>query len=186
MARKPTPRKPGGDGPPRGGVPEHIKVEIVSRLACYDRICDIQADLRERGIEISDRGIAFYNAETCQRSPKKWRDLFFQARESFLTELAKEPVTHRAFRVRRLGMLHERALLANEREEAAKYLEQAAKEVGGFYTNISKVQGAVLHDHRHRVEDMTSDEKRNMLADRLAEAAAKLRSAPDAHPQTKH
>ena len=54
-------------------------------------------------------------------------------------------------------------------------LEQAAKEVGNVYTNVSRQTGRV--DHAHLIVEVSADERRNMLADRLRKAFDRMPTA---------
>ena len=64
--------------------------------------------------------------------------------------------------------------LADLFQERRAILEQAAKEVGGVFTNVSRTENASI------VATMpaTIEERRNMLADRLGEALRKGLLAP--------
>lgn len=167
--------KPGGVRPeshPR--MTDDVRAEIVMRLAMYDTVADIQADLRARGIEITHQAIGAYNAETngARRIAKRWVDLFHATREQWLKEIAAEPIANRAFRLRRLTEILNKAMKRGDLARAQGALEQAAKEVGNVFTNVSKVQGTALPGQVP--VDRTPEENRNILIDRLTEALAKL------------
>lgn len=184
--RKPVPQKAAAPGEP--GMTDEIRVEIVTRLAMFDGPTEIAQDLVDRGIDISKQSVAAYNPMTShgnRRLSQKWVELFHTTREGFLKEIAAEPIAHRAWRLRRLTEDYYRARGGAEPdlEVARKILEQAAKETGNVYTNVAKVTGSVAHTHTHI--DRTPDENRNILADRLKEAIARL-PKPEAKRATKH
>lgn len=159
-------------------IDDETRAEIVRRLACYESATEIHKDLLSRGIQISLPAIFTYNADrdyAMRRLAGKWRDLFHATREAFLQEVAKVPVSHRAVRLKRLEAVYNKAMEDGDLKEANKALEQAAKEVGNVYTNIQKVQGTLTQTEP--VSERSIDEKRNMLADRIAEAIARMPKA---------
>lgn len=162
-----------------GCLDEQTRAEIVTRLAMFDTVRSISADLKERGIDVSSQAISGYNPLNAKPGlAQKWVELFHQTREDFLREIAAEPIANRAWRLRRLTEDYYRARGGAEPdlETARKILEQAAKEVGNVFTNISKVQGAILPAGVTPPDQLSIEEKRNMLADRLAEAIEKMKT----------
>ncbi|WP_157573342.1 DUF2280 domain-containing protein, partial [Novosphingobium sp. AAP83] len=63
------------------------------------------------------------------------RDLHAATRKRFEQEVADVPIIRRAFRLRRLQKIHDQALASGNAALALHTLEQAAKEVGGMFTN---------------------------------------------------
>ncbi|WP_157573358.1 DUF2280 domain-containing protein, partial [Novosphingobium sp. AAP83] len=63
------------------------------------------------------------------------RDLHAATRKRFEQEVADVPIARRAFRLRRLQKIHDRALASGNAALALHTLEQAAKEVGGMFNN---------------------------------------------------
>lgn len=160
-------------GNPTYKLDDEVRREIVTRLALYERPSDIHRDLEGRGIKISQQAIKAYDPTTMSHTPaKKWVDLFNATREAFLQETATVAIAHRAVRIHRLEQLYHRALDNNERREAAGYLEQAAKEMGNVFTNVSKTSGMI--GVAHVIQERTPEESRNILVDKLTEALARL------------
>ncbi|MEZ5748895.1 MAG: DUF2280 domain-containing protein [Caenibius sp.] len=162
-----------------GCLDEQTRAEIVTRLAMFDSVKAIWRDLKERGVDVSSQAISGYNPLNAKPGlAQKWVDLFHLTREDFLKEIAAEPIAHRAWRLRRLTEDYYEARSGPEPdlETARKILEQAAKEVGNVYTNISKVQGAILPAHVTSPDQLSFEENRNMLADRLSEVFQKLKA----------
>ncbi|EHK65287.1 hypothetical protein KYC_17372 [Achromobacter arsenitoxydans SY8] len=77
-----------------------------------------------------------------QKLAKKWADLFEATRKRFREEVAEIPIADQAFRLRALGKIYERHISRGNVVGAAGVLEQAAKEVGGAFTNRREHTGA--------------------------------------------
>lgn len=158
---------PGGNGP----LSEADKVEIVTRLAMYDTVGEIHRSLAERGVEVTIQAVANYNPTRSTILAQKWVTLFHETRERFHAEMMAEPMAQRAYRLRQLHKLYLQAEKKGAIPLAASLLEQAAKETGGLYTNVTKVKGQL--DAPMSPAEVTSDEQRIMLADRLKDAMMK-------------
>ncbi|SDE15020.1 Uncharacterized conserved protein [Pseudomonas guariconensis] len=65
----------------------------------------------------------------------KWRTLFEDTRKRFREETSEIPIANRAFRLRVLGRMAEKAENMKNMALTAQLLEQAAKEVGDVYVN---------------------------------------------------
>ena len=74
-----------------------------------------------------------------------FQTLFHDTRKRFREETAEIPIANRAYRLRALGRMAEKAESMKNMALTAQLLEQAAKEVGDVYVN------------RHR-KDETNDE----------------------------
>ena len=173
----------GGDTPNHDKMTDNERHEIVTRLAMYDTATSIREDLLARGIDISLQGICHYQPRAGHRMAKKWVDLFSATRQQWLAAQAAEPIANRNFRLRRLGLIHEKAMRRGDLARAQSALEQAAKEVGNVFSNVQKVHATQAPGQANA--DMTPEERRNMLADRVAEALA-ARSKPAKRDATKH
>ncbi len=152
--------------------------EVVMRLAMFDTVSEIHADLIADGVNISIQALGHYNPErtTARTVSQKWTDLFHITREGFLKEIAAEPIANRAYRLRRLEEVRRKAMALGDFKEANKALEQAAKEVGNIFTNVQIIKGNAAQPGAVDTDAMTPDERRNMLADRLKEAIEKLQA----------
>lgn len=113
---------------------------IVMRLAMYERPTDVCEQFKQRfNTEIDPRHVGFYSPETGQgkeRLSQKWRQLFYEARTSFLEDASKIPIAHKAYRLMKLQKNFEwlEARKSKENiEQANRTLEQAAKESGGMF-----------------------------------------------------
>lgn len=170
-ARHKTPKKPPGSprDPNEGKLTDEQRAHIVARLALYDHVSDIHRDLVAQGIDISFQAVAKYNPESNVKLADRWRILFEETRKRWRDEIIAEPIADRAFRLRRLGQIHEQAMKRGALPLAAQMLEQAAKEVGNVFSNVTK--GKIEHQHSHNhTGSVTIEEQRNMLSDRIGEA----------------
>ncbi len=113
---------------------DEIKEFIVRGLARYQTPSDVADAVREiYHVEISRQRVYAYDPDCTQPPAQRWRDLHAATRQAFLAEVADVGVAHKAVRLRLLERMTQRALANNYTERAAGFLEQAAKECGGFY-----------------------------------------------------
>lgn len=117
---------------------------IVQALACWDTPSQVSEAVKEEfGLDIPRTQVAQYDPTKVAGKgvAKKWRDLFDVTRARFRAEVAEIPIADQAYRLRTL----QRAMAKAERQGnvamVSQLLEQAAKEVGGAFTN--------RHKHEH-------------------------------------
>lgn len=123
---------------------DRIKARIVQALACYDPPAQVVATVKDEcGVVVTRQQVQCYDPEkVAGRSlAKRWSDLFFATREAFLRDAASIPVAQQSYRLRRLQRLYEQASERGNASLAAVLLEQAAKEVGGMFTNRRELSG---------------------------------------------
>jgi hypothetical protein len=114
--------------------------EIVQRLACFESPSEVVEYVSEAfDKEVTVRQVCHYDPTRSEETAEKWKRLFEETRESFLSDLDTIPLSHRAVRLRELTDLYERAKEQEEVEKAARMLKQAAKEVGDKFTNRQEV-----------------------------------------------
>ena len=119
-----------------------VKAFMVQALACFDTPSQVAASVREQfGIELTRQKCESYDpTKTAGRDlAKRWVVLFNDTRQRFREDTADIPIANRAFRLRALGRMAERAESVKNLALAAQLLEQAAKETGGTYTNKQQV-----------------------------------------------
>lgn len=123
---------------------ENVKAFIVTELATYrpptevaDRVGDVF------GIEITRHQAYDYDPTGAHghKVAKKWKALFKETREAFKDEVIGISVTHRAYRLREISDMYLRAKQMGNLVLASSLLEQAAKEVGGSFTNRRELTG---------------------------------------------
>jgi hypothetical protein len=115
-----------------------VKGFIVQALACFDTPSQVvEAVKQEFGIEISRQLCESH--DPTKRSgvnlAKKWVTLFHDTRKRFREETAEIPIANRAFRLRALNRMADRAESMRNIPLAVQIIEQAAKEVGDIYVN---------------------------------------------------
>lgn len=115
-----------------------VKAFIVQALACFDTPSQVAAAVKtEFGIEISRQQCESHDPTKFagQRLGKTWTELFHAARQRFREETQDIPIANRAYRLRALGRMAEKAENMKNMALTAQLLEQAAKEVGDVYVN---------------------------------------------------
>jgi hypothetical protein len=124
-----------------------VKAFIVQALACFDTPAQVAASVREEfGIEVSRQQCESHDpTKSAGRDlAKRWRTLFEDTRKRFREETADIPIANRAYRLRALGRIAERAETMKNLPLAIQVLEQAAKEVGDIYVNrAAKVDDSI-------------------------------------------
>ena len=117
---------------------EDIKRRIVEHLACYRSHAETATLLNEEfGISITLRHIRAYDPNTFQfAGSADWIDYHRLVREKFAVEIKSIAISHRAYRLNELQNLYYNAKDNGNLRQAAKTLEQAAKEVGHFYEKV--------------------------------------------------
>ncbi|GAA0907637.1 DUF2280 domain-containing protein [Rothia nasimurium] len=115
-----------------------VKAYIVQALACFDTPSQVATSVREEfGIEVTRQQCEAHdpNKRAGRDLAKRWRILFDDTRKRFREETAEIPIANRAYRLRALGRLAEKAEGMRNLPLTAQLLEQAAKEVGDVYVN---------------------------------------------------
>lgn len=115
-----------------------VKAFIVQALACFDTPSQVVASVKtEFGIEITRQQCESHDPTKFagRGLGGKWVELFYEARKRFREETSDIPIANRAFRLRTLGRMAEKAESMKNMALTAQLLEQAAKEVGDVYVN---------------------------------------------------
>jgi len=123
---------------------DRVRMFIVRALACFDSPSEVARQVKEEfGLDMPRQQVANYDPTkaTAKTLAPKWRDLFARERADFLANAQKVPIASGAYRLRRLQTMLDTASARNNHALAAQLLEQAAKEVGGVYTNRREVGG---------------------------------------------
>lgn len=113
---------------------------IVTRLACFESPSEVAEAVRERfGIEVPRQQVYGYDAaaaeQTGRRIAQHWRELFWETRRRYLSDMASVGVANKVYRLRRLDEMFRKAERMGNLRLAAALLEQAAKEVGGVWAD---------------------------------------------------
>lgn len=123
---------------------EPVKRFIVQALACYDTPSQAAAAVKEEfGLSITRMQASSYDPTKVMGKDlsKKWKDLFHATREKFLEDASEIPIAKQTFRLRALQRLYVKSESVNNSALAAQLLEQAAKEIGGAFTNRRELTG---------------------------------------------
>lgn len=125
-------------------ITPEIKTFIVQALACFDTPSRVAEAVKTNfGVTVSRQQVEI-NDPTKRSSKglaKRWVTLFEDTRANFREAIAEVPVANRAYRLRALGRMVETAEERGHLAQAAKLLEQAAKECGDMHTVRSNVSG---------------------------------------------
>jgi hypothetical protein len=115
-----------------------VKAFIVQALACFDTPSQVaEAVKREFNIDVTRQQVETHDpTKRCSKTlAKRWVEMFHEARKRFREETVDIPIANRAYRLRALGRIAERAENMKNLPLAIQVLEQAAKEVGDVYVN---------------------------------------------------
>ncbi len=119
------------------------KAFVVQRLACFEGPSAVAKAVKETfGVEITRSHVFAYNpTKPGYALADRWRELFDATRKAFLEDMADVGIVHKSVRLRRLDEMCHAALNARNYGLAMQLLEQAAKEVGGAFTNRRELAG---------------------------------------------
>ncbi|EPZ6108513.1 DUF2280 domain-containing protein [Pseudomonas aeruginosa] len=115
-----------------------LKSFIVQALACFDKPSQVvEAVKNDFGIVVTRQQVESHDPTKAAGKglAKRWVTLFHDTRKRFREETAEIPIANRAYRLRALGRMAERAEGMRNMGLAIQILEQAAKEVGDVYVN---------------------------------------------------
>ena len=115
-----------------------VKAFIVQALACFDTPTQVsQAVKQEFDLDVTRQQVEQHDPtkRAGANLAAKWRTLFEDTRKRFREETAEIPIANRAYRLRTLGRMAEKAESMKNMALTAQLLEQAAKEVGDVYVN---------------------------------------------------
>ena len=115
-----------------------VKSFIVQALACFDTPTQVvEAVKNEFGQVVTRQQVESHDpTKACSKGlAKRWVTLFEDTRKRFREETAEIPIANRAYRLRALGRMAEKAENMRNLALTAQLLEQAAKEVGDVYVN---------------------------------------------------
>jgi hypothetical protein len=120
------------------------KQYIVQRLACFRGQAEVVDELADVfGIKVDRRQVHYYDPSApASKTPKKWRAIFDATRVEWLNATANVGIAHERYRLERLQDLYDRASRMGNVPLCLQVLEQASKEVGGYFTNRHKVEHA--------------------------------------------
>ncbi|MCY7264286.1 DUF2280 domain-containing protein [Pseudomonas protegens] len=118
-----------------------VKAFIVQALACFDTPSQVsQAVKQEFDIDVTRQQVEQHDPTKRAGShlALKWQTLFHDTRKRFREETADIPIANRAFRLRGLARMAEKAESMRNLALTAQLYEQAAKECGDMYVNRAR------------------------------------------------
>lgn len=133
-----------GSGDRRASLPDDVRTFIVQALACFDRPSEVAKAVKEEfGLTVSRQAVEAYDPtkRAGAELSAEHRAVFEATRSTFLQRTAEIGISHRAVRLRAIERLANRAEAMGNITLAAELLEQAAKEMGGAFTNKREVAG---------------------------------------------
>lgn len=148
-------------------LPAEIKAFIVQALACFEPPSRVVEMVKvEFGITITRQRVSAYEPSNAMARSlsSKWVVLFNTTRDKFQEETADIAISHKAYRLRVLDRMASSAERMNNYGMTAQLLEQAAKEVGGAYTNRVKVEktrkeGGIIKEEAISLSPQQASEK---------------------------
>ncbi|MAL18997.1 MAG: hypothetical protein CL670_04845 [Balneola sp.] len=118
---------------------EKHKSFIVMHLACYETPSKVREAVKENfGTEVSLPQLSYYNPRAIQASSQlaeKWVDLFNETRSRYIEDVTDIPVSQKVYRLKRLQENLDNFAKVRNYKGVNECLEQAAKEMGGAFTN---------------------------------------------------
>lgn len=131
-------------------IPTHVAEQIVLRFAEFSTPQEIVDYVKlEYGLDVTREQVWHYNPQRPDagaankrgggKLAQKWHDLFWDHRERFKRETQDIGIANKAYRLKRL---HDMAVKAEKMRNyalAASLHEQAAKEMGGYFTNRREI-----------------------------------------------
>ncbi len=118
-----------------------VKAFIVQALACFDTPSQVvEAVLKEFNVVVTRQQCESHDPTKAAGKAlgEKWRTLFEDTRARFREQTAEIPIANRAYRLRALGRMAEKAENMKNMALTAQLLEQAAKECGDIYVNRAR------------------------------------------------
>lgn len=121
---------------------DDTKLFVIQALACFDSPAQVIKDVKQQfGVDVSFQQMQAYNPATVngKRMSKKLKTIFDATRDAFLKDVSGIPIANQASRLRVLNRMLVKAETQGNIVVAAALMEQAAKEMGGAFTNKQKL-----------------------------------------------
>jgi len=123
---------------------DEIKRFIVSKLACWDTPSEVAATVKaDFGIDVTRQRVEAYDPTKVagKALSPELKALFEEARKLYLADTAAIGIASQVYRLRMLDRMASKAEALGNMGMAKELAEQAAKEVGGFFTNRRELSG---------------------------------------------
>jgi hypothetical protein len=142
------------------------KSYLVMRFACFASPSEVIEELKNRwNVLATTEQVVYYNASVLSgvKLADKWKALFEKFRAAYIADAQNVAIAHSAYRLHRMQKLLDSKAVEKNVVLQLAILEQAAKEVGGSYTNKrehSGPGGAPIPVHQYTTEEV--DELRKL------------------------
>jgi len=123
---------------------KRVKLYIVRSLATYETPTETAKGVQEEfGIEVTKQQCEAYDPtkKTGQDLSEEFKTEFYRIRREMNQNLESIPIANIAYRLRRLQRFIDLEQFKENPVIVPSLLEQAAKEVGGLYTNRKEITG---------------------------------------------
>lgn len=150
------------------------KRRIVERLACFEEPSEVAEAVNEEfGVRVTRQQVWTYDPTRPAndgRIAEDLRELFGRTRERFVAEAEGVGIAHKRYRLDRLQRMFVKAEGMKNYGLAASLLEQAAKEIGGAFTNRKELTGPgggpieQRHEHEIDLSGLSTEELRELDA----------------------
>lgn len=124
---------------------KRVKLFIVRSLAMFDTPTETAKAVQEEfGIQVTKQQCEAYDPtkRTGQDLSEEFKKEFYRVREDINKNIKAIPIANIAYRLMRLQRLVDHEQYKENPVLLPAFLEQAAKEVGGLYTNRKEITGA--------------------------------------------
>ncbi len=115
-----------------------VRAFITQALACFDTPSQVAEAVKiNYGVIVPRQQVEQHDPEKFagRLLGAKWKALFYESREKFKAQTQDIPIANRAYRLRALGRMADKAESMRNLPLAAQLMEQAAKEMGEMYVN---------------------------------------------------
>ncbi|MCG5226780.1 DUF2280 domain-containing protein [Acinetobacter pittii] len=124
---------------------KRVKLYIVRSLATYETPTETARGVQEEfGIEVTKQQCEAYDPtkKTGQDLSEEFKKEFYRVRKEMNENLSAIPIANIAYRLKRLQRFIDHEQFKDNPVLVPSLMEQAAKEVGGLYTNRKELTGA--------------------------------------------
>jgi hypothetical protein len=130
---------------PRGGkLSKEAQLFVVQGLARWETLLEVAAAVKEvYGIEVSKQAVHHYHPQVNPNLSEPLKAAFAGERKRFIAEVESHSIAHQSYRIQELAKIYRSTRSPALQLQA---LEQAAREMGGAFTNRREVGVEPLGD----------------------------------------
>ena len=145
---------------------DEVKLAIVQALACFDTPSQVVDQVKQEfGLALARQQVAGYDPTkpSGKKLSKKLLEVFQATRQKFLDDVSTIPISNQSYRLRVLQRNLERADQRGNAAMVSTLLEQAAKELGGAFTNRRELTGKNGQPLAVATSNVTPDELKEVV-----------------------